>query len=253
MSGNLKCGAAVICIVAALIMLPGPALAESRLLAGHTGEEWFAGVQLESISRRLLGFVGYQEDVVSGALAVTSKPGLIGYVQAGRQVFVGNVKYAVTAYGGDPDFLSSRSGENRLGVTAEYKQLLGNEAAGIEGEVNLFGGPRLMLKPFVEFHGNGVVKTQLEFGTEGIALGLTYQFKPAAQLNAAVFASYDFLRGSTDYGAAISLAESLYLTGAVHSTTGMRLGVTWEPPGYPLTAGINWQKDQVQWYVSCGL
>jgi len=250
---KLRLGAAAVVILAVALCLPGQALAGSRLLVGQSDGEWFTGIHIETVSRRLMGFIGYQEDTVSGVVAVSQQPRLMGYFHAGRQVFVGNVKYAAAVYGGNPDFFSNLMGDNRLGVRAEYKQMLGKDAAGAKGEINLVGKPRLSLTPYLELHGDGYLTAQLEFGTEGIALGAIYDFAPASKLDASVFAVYDFAHAAVDCGASLTLADSLVLAGAWHTADGMRLDLTWRNHGYSLEAGIKWREGQVHWYAGWSL
>ncbi|HHX02086.1 MAG TPA: hypothetical protein GX739_05365 [Firmicutes bacterium] len=246
-----KVAVTIVCVLMAVSLLSGAAHAQSRLLVGYTGAEWFAGVETESTARRLLGFIGYQEDVVSGLLAVTNRtPKLLGYVQAGREVFMGNVKYSIRAHGGNPDFHRDLMADPRLGVRGEFKQLSGKLAYGIEGEVNLLGKPLLRLMPYVEFRSNGVLKTQLEFGTGLMAFGLAYELPSSSQTQSQLFATYDFKHSILDYGASLTLADSLTLTGTMNTDYEIGLGLIWKGADYPVEVNIKWQENQVQWYVS---
>ncbi|HKM17195.1 MAG: hypothetical protein GX228_01235 [Firmicutes bacterium] len=233
-----------------IVLLPSAVVqAEARFIVGYTGDDWFAGIQGEHRSRSLMGFIGYQEDVVSGLVALTNQaPKPLGYVQAGREVFLGNIKYSVEAYGGNPDFHTDLLAGNRLGIRGEYKQQTGKQAYGIAGELNLLGKPTLKLVPYLEWRSTGVLKAHLEAGTESIAVGLDYGFALSPQAQAGVFAAYDFKNKALDYGARLTFAGGT-LTGAVNTETGMSLGLAWKGAECPFAAGIRWQQ-KVQWYAS---
>ena len=169
-----------------------------------------------------MGFIGYQEDTVSGVVAVSQQPRLMGYFHAGRQVFVGNVKYAAAVYGGNPDFFSNLAGDNRLGIRAEYKQMLGKDAAGAKGEINLVGKPRLSLTPIWSFTVRLLMHNLNSALKESPRCDI--YFAPASKLDASVFAVYDLHMRLWDLRQP-HITDSLASAGAWH-TAGWKIDLT---------------------------
>lgn len=236
-----------------VLLLPGLVCAQTRLTVGYTGSEWYTGLEAQTESRKLIGFVGYETTAASGLLAVTNEnPQLLGYVQIGRETFLGNLKYALGAHAGNPHFYTAALADNKLGVRGEIMRLSGSKAYGAEAEVNLLGAPSFSVKPYLEFRGDTRFKTQLGLGTHPIYLAFVYGFTPNPQIKAELFGTYN-IGERLDYGVSFTLADTLKVRHTLNTDNDMTLSLIWDGTDHPFKLGIVWSEDQVQWHVSYAL
>jgi len=225
------------------------AFAQPKLVVGYTGDEWYTGVELEYSKRQPIGFFGYQENNVSGLLALTNLDAkVIGYAQVTQKAFVGNLRYSIGMHAGNPQIYANYSGGNKIGLFGEVMKLAGKKAYGVEAELNLVGVPTVTVAPFLESRGEGTLRWIVGIGTHPAYLRLTYALKPSDQMQIELFGTY-YVNQKLDYGMSLNLAQNVTLSGSLNTNNELRLGLSWDGTDHPFNVGIIWHDETVQWHV----
>ncbi|HHT36978.1 MAG TPA: hypothetical protein GX019_07345 [Firmicutes bacterium] len=237
-------------ILISVLVWSGTVGAQAGLVVGYTGSEWYTGVEAQAEARRLIGFVGYERDYASGMIAVTNEtPTILGYAEIGREAFLGNLKYAVSAHGGSPDLYTDAQASGKLGVRGELLRLSGSRAYGVEAEANILGSPSLSVKPYIELRQDGILKAQVGLGTHPVFLNLTYGFSSDPQIKTSLFGTYH-IGERFDYGISFTFADTLSIRQTLSTENNPSLSLSWDGVDYPFKVGIVWKNKQFQWHVS---
>jgi len=228
-------------------------MAEPSLLVGFVDKDWITGLGFWHSTRQMIGFFGYQEDFVSGAFAVTNNASrFAGYAMIGQEAFLGNIKYKVAVYGGNPDFEINILSKNRLGVSGEVMKLSGTVGYGVAAEINAGADRWFKLSPYVQERTLDTLRAALSFEAYQESyktfLELVYFLKSQALTSTVFFGRYDFA-GKLDYGVSLTLADNLVLSGSFNTDNELSLGLSWKSAKYPLNVSINRQEDHMQWLV----
>lgn len=224
--------------------------ATTEVVVGGNKEGIFFGVETANSSRKMVGFLGYEEDYYKGMIGLNIDSNqMIGYVQGGRQAFAGNLKYHVSAYAGNINFREDFMAGNRLGISGDVMQINGNQGYGVSGEINIIGGPGFSIAPYYEWRDHRVIQAMVGIGSHVPYLRLRY-YTDVSQDRTIILetqlSSYG-LEGSMHY----LFADGLTLAG--HYNSGQQelgLGAQWNPTEHPYSASLTWWPSRFQWTTS---
>lgn len=229
-----------------MVMSPVSAMS-SEILIGSDGQGLVTGIELATSKRKMLGFLGYQEDYSKGMLGLntsTQKP--VGFLQGGRNVFVGNIKYHVSAYVGNANRQELFVSKNKVALAGDVLKIEGVHGYGIKGEVNLIGDPRFSIAPYYEWRGQRVYQAMIGIGSHDPFLQLKYLTSVGKPTALGLYAKISSL--GPDYGVQLALNEDLSITG--NYTGYLGLGLQWSPTDNPFGFSLNWCPAGIQWISS---
>ena len=236
-----------------LLLLVAPASAiniNAELLVGGTKEGLYVGAEAVHSNRKMIGFFGYQEDYYKGMVGLNIYTGqMIGYVQGGRQAFSGNLKYHVSAYAGNIYVRDDFTAGNRLGVSGDIMRVNGDQGYGIQGEINIVGGPGFSFVPYYEWRTDRILQAMVGIGSHKPFVRIRYY----TDLNQGktIFLESTLNSDGLDSRVHYLFAEDLTLMASYFSGNNeFGVGVQWDPEERPYSAGIKWSPARMQWITS---
>ncbi len=165
---------------------------DHAILIGYDGQHWFSGMQIAQKQRTRIGFFGYQEDHITAQIT-SSVPfsQLLGHVEIGRNVFVGNVKYQINFLGGNTRYSAEDITRSSVRVFGELMQLQGAKGYGLVSRIHLIGTNHFDVMAFMELRCAGTWRIGAGVGSDPFYGSLTYSTSAAAVIESSVTVKYD--------------------------------------------------------------
>ncbi len=232
-----------------------------QIMVGYQDDRWFTGYQMEQRSRTRIGFFGYQDDYLVGQFhSSLSEMELKGFVELGRQVFVGNVKYEVGVVAGNitrrgvfqrlrstTDFLDiakSRSLSESAGLFHLYGEsilLSGNRRYGAYTKASLINDSYYAVAPFYELEYQGLWQISIGFGSKPVYGQLIYETDIGLNLQGLVGLRYN-AANEIYYNWGLTYNQILAFTGYHFSNqSAYELGLLADP----VSIGISFDSQQI--------
>lgn len=236
-------------VIVLVLSISGAVFAHSSILAGYNGQQWFTAYEIFHSERQLISFIGFQEDYFSGLIGITNHDNrFLGYMAMGRQVFLGNLKYQIELYGGNPCFRKDALAANKLGIGGEISRLNGDYNYGVSAEANLIGSERFTIAPYIEYSANNKLRFMVGIGSHPLYIKSMYSIINQESVTTNLFAEYSFDK-ILNLGLILDINDRLVLSGGINTKNEMSFGLDWLPNQHPFILSLNWRGANTQCLV----